>query len=55
MAIYVYMRTFYQVLGELLHEGPPEGIERLTPWIIGVLGVGMLLLMGYAWAVAWLF
>jgi hypothetical protein len=49
------MRTFYNVLGEILHEGPTEQMERLTPWIIGVLGAGMLLLMAYAWAVAWLF
>jgi hypothetical protein len=53
MSIDVDMRTFYHVVGEALRQGPPERWARVTPWIIAVLGAGMLLLMGYAWARAW--
>ncbi len=42
------MMTFYNLVGELLRR-PPEVIERLTPWIIGILGAGILGIMLYAW------
>ena len=49
----VDMRTFYNFLGEVMHQGPSDFLERSTPWIIGLLGAGMLGLMAYAWAAAW--
>jgi hypothetical protein len=47
------MRTFYHVVGDALRQGPPPVLERLTPWIIGALGTGMLALMLYALLAAW--
>jgi hypothetical protein len=46
------MRTFYEFLGEVLHAGPCEAIERLTSWIIGLMGAGILALMAYGWVAA---
>lgn len=48
------MRTFYNLLGDVMHQGPSDLMERSTPWIITILGAGMLALMTYAWASAWL-
>jgi hypothetical protein len=53
MSIDVHMKTFYHVVGDALRQGPPETLERLTPWIIWPLGVGMLAIMFYCWAAAW--
>jgi hypothetical protein len=43
------MRTFFHLLGDVLHQGPPASLERLSPWIIAVLGSLMLGLMAYCW------
>jgi hypothetical protein len=43
------MRTFCQFLGEVLRAGPPEMVERLTSWIIALLGALILGIMAYAW------
>jgi len=43
------MRTFYNFLGDVLHQGPSDTLERLTPYIIAILGAGMLSLMWYCW------
>jgi hypothetical protein len=42
------MLTFYHFLGELLRR-PSERMERLTPWVLGVIGGIILLIMLYAW------
>jgi hypothetical protein len=47
------MRTLYNFLGDALHQGPSDLVERLTPWIITLLGAAMLALMAYAWLAAW--
>jgi hypothetical protein len=46
------MRTFYDLLGDVLHAGPSDPLERLTSWIIGLLGAGMLSLVAYGWVAA---
>jgi hypothetical protein len=46
------MRTFYKFLGDVLHAGPSEPLDRFTSWIIGLLGAGMLALAAYAWLAA---
>jgi hypothetical protein len=43
------MRTFYHLLGEALHRGPPELLERLSPWIILLLSTAIAAIMLYAW------
>jgi len=43
------MRTFFQFLADVLRAGPPEFIETLSPWIIGLLGALILGIMLYAW------
>ncbi len=43
------MRTFYDAVGELLRRRPSEWGERMTPWIIVILGTVMLGIMAYAW------
>jgi hypothetical protein len=43
------MRTFYDLVGEAMHQPPGEWMERLTPWIITVLGGGMVGLVVYSW------
>ena len=43
------MRTFYQLMGEALHQPPPELLERLSPWIILLLSAAMAAIMLYAW------
>lgn len=43
------MRTLCHLVGDMLRRGPPELIERLSPWIIGILGAAMLGIMMYAW------
>ena len=55
MSIDVDMRTFYHVVGDALRDGPPETLEKLTPWIIWCLGLGILAIMTYCWAAAWYF
>jgi hypothetical protein len=47
------MRTFYDLLGDVFHQGPSDFLERGTTWIITLLGAGMLALMVYAWLAAW--
>jgi hypothetical protein len=49
---WVNMRTFFQLLGDVLHQGPPAFVERLSPWIIAVLGGMILALMLYCWLTA---
>lgn len=43
------MKTFYDVLGDLLRRPPGDTMERLTPWIITVLSALVATLMFYAW------
>jgi len=43
------MKTLCHLVGDILHHGPSDTVDRLTPWIISVLGIGMLALMAYAW------
>ena len=47
------MRTFYDFLGDVMHQGPCDLIERSSSCIIWVLGLGMLGLLAYAWVTAW--
>jgi hypothetical protein len=47
------MRTFYNFLGDTLHRGPSELLDRCSPWIIAILGTGFLVLMTYAIVAAW--
>jgi len=47
------MRTLYNFFGDVLHQGPNDFLESITPWIITFLGAGMLALMAYAWLTAW--
>ena len=54
LPIHVDMRTFYIFLGDVLRRGPSDTFERATPWIIGILGAGMLGIMFYSWLAAWL-
>jgi len=54
MPMNTYMKTFCHVLGDVLHRGPSNLIERLSPWIIGVLGIGILGIMTYALIEAWM-
>jgi hypothetical protein len=42
------MWTFYQVLGEFLHERSDQS-ERWTPWILALLGSLIAGVMVYAW------
>lgn len=42
------MLSFYHFLGQVL-EHPSDRLERLTPWIVTVIGGSMLALMLYAW------
>ena len=49
LSISIDMRTFCNLVGEALRQGPPEFVERLSPWIIAVLGAAMLGIMTYAW------
>jgi hypothetical protein len=46
------MRTFYNILGDVLHAGPADPFERFSSWIIGFLGAGMLALVAYGWIAA---
>jgi hypothetical protein len=46
------MRTFYGFLGDFLRQ-PPDWVDRSSPWIIGVLGTGILALLAYAVVSAW--
>jgi hypothetical protein len=43
------MRTIYSFFGDVMHDGPSDVVERLSPWIIALLGSGMLAVMTYAW------
>jgi hypothetical protein len=52
LPIDVDMRTFYNIMGDVLHGGPSDSLERLNSWIIGLLGAGMLALVAYAWVAA---
>jgi hypothetical protein len=42
------MWIFYQFLGEWLRE-PAERWERVFPWLVGVVGVMIAMIMAYAW------
>ena len=42
------MWSFYQFLGELLKRPSPR-MEKLTPWIVTILGGLIFALMAYAW------
>jgi hypothetical protein len=46
------MRTFYKFLGDVFRAGPSDPLDRITSWIIGLLGAGMLALVAYAWLAA---
>lgn len=48
------MKTFSTLLSDVMLRGPSDLVDRSTPWIIALLGAGMLALMAYAWASAWL-
>ncbi len=52
LPIDVDMRTFYNLLGDVLHAGPSDPFERLGSWIVWGLGMGMLGLVAYAWMAA---
>jgi hypothetical protein len=43
------MRTVFHLLGDVLHQGPPQFVERLSPWIIAILGGLMLALLAYCY------
>ncbi len=47
------MRTSYGFLGDALHRGPSELLERSSGLIIAILGTGILGLMAYAIVAAW--
>ena len=49
----VDMRTFYNFLGDSLHRGPSELLDRSSGLIIAILGTGILVLMAYAVLAAW--
>ena len=49
----VHMRTFYNFLGDALHRGPSDLLDRGTSLIIAILGTGFLALMAYAVLAAW--
>ena len=53
LPIDVHMRTLYHFLGDVLHRGPSDALDRLTPWIITLLGTAILALMAYCWLTAW--
>ena len=48
------MRTFHSFCEDVFRRGPSDTLDRATPWIIGILGAGMLAIMFYAWLSAWL-
>lgn len=43
------MQTFYHLLGDVLHQGPSPFLERLSSWIIALLGGLMLALLVYGY------
>ena len=43
------MRTFYDLLGDVLARPPGDLIETLTPWILATFGGLILVIMAYAW------
>ena len=45
------MKTFFQAVGEVMGQGPGDRLDRLTPWILGVLGGGIIFLLLYTWLV----
>jgi hypothetical protein len=48
------MSTFFNFLGDVMHRGPSDFLERQTDLIIALLGASMLGLMTYAVLTAWL-
>ena len=42
------MWSFYQFRGEILRQ-PSERMERLAPWVFGVIGGIIVVIMLYAW------
>jgi hypothetical protein len=53
MPINVNMRTFYNFLGDVLHHGPSDLLDRASSLIIAILGTAILALMTYAVISAW--
>jgi hypothetical protein len=47
------MRTSFGFLGDVLHRGPSELLDRSSGLIIAILGTGILALMAYAIVAAW--
>jgi hypothetical protein len=44
----VDMWSFYHFLGEILGQ-PSDRMQRLTPWILTIIGGAIVLVMAYAW------
>jgi hypothetical protein len=51
--INVDMMTIYNFLGDFLHRGPSDLLDRCSGIIILLLGTGILALMAYAILTAW--
>ncbi len=47
------MRTSFGFLGDVLHRGPSELLDRGSGLIIAILGTAILALMAYAVLAAW--
>jgi hypothetical protein len=47
------MKTSFGFLGDVLHRGPSELLDRASGLIIAILGAGILALMTYAVISAW--
>ena len=50
--INISMRTVYEFLGDILRRQPSDLVDRLTPWLITILGSALLALVGYGWLTA---
>ena len=52
MSMNVDMRTPHNIIQDM-RERPSELVEKATPWVMAILGAGMVGIMAYSWLAAW--